>query len=86
MTRKFLPAQIVEFPTSDNGYAWLVKVTSDKDGVFTDVVFTLRVGLGAPNGIDNKVGDTGTLCYRSGPSSGLWFWSDKNEFDARMDV
>jgi len=61
------PATIIEGPEADNGYVW--KVQADDGATYR------LVGLGAPMGDRDKVGDRGTVKYTSGASFGLWFWN-----------
>lgn len=57
-------ATIMEVPTSDNGYFYVVVDEADE-------VHHLR-GVGAPQQV--KVWDTGHLVYRSSINRGWWVW------------
>lgn len=56
--------EILSVPSRDNGYRYVLRA---EDG---ELVYLS--GPGAPSG--EKVGTKGTLTYRAGPSSGLFFW------------
>lgn len=66
--KKPRPAVIVEMPSRDNGYFFVVR--TDDGGVYR------LAGLGAPMG--GKVGDRGTVAYQTGASFGLYFWTPVN--------
>ncbi len=70
-----IPAEIVEIPTSSNGYSYVVNVEG-RGNMF------LR-GLGAPS--PGRVGEKGTVKYTIGPGHryGLYFWKSAERKEAR---
>lgn len=60
-------AEIIETPDMNNGYRWVVRVDGESN-------LTYLSGVGAPK--SRKVGDRGTLTYRSSTSRGGYFWMD----------
>lgn len=63
-------AIIVQIPTADNGYHYVVK-TERFGRLF------LR-GMGAP--MAGRVGERGRVTYTTGAGFGLWFW-EKDAYD-----
>lgn len=67
MPAKVLKAVILETPSADNGYRYLVEeVPATNNGIH------YLSGPGAPKGA--KEGDRGTLTYTATGSMGYWAW------------